>query len=393
MALPRVFAALTSALMSYLDDDFNAVGALTTLQTTSSGTNAVTLTPAANAPSIAAYGLPNPVRFGFQAPSTSTGAVTLRINALAFLKVFLPSGVQANTGDLTANGYYEVVYLASLDTGAGGWIIASSLPGTGAAPVSLGSAKGLVVTNNAGTPATKIDITASRIVPVTSTGSPVFLTSFSATVDLTTTGLNGMDTGARPANGWVYIYALSNGTLTGAIATTTSPTAGSFSPTPTGYIYSAFVGAMWCDGSQNLMRSKQQGRHAQYIIGTNPTNSRNMATGVAGTFSTTSPTLASITVTSYVPLTAGVIYGQATAGLAGGTGSSIVIAPNTSWGGVNNGPSGSGGNIYPLWINAVTSTWGGSFVMALEGTTIAWASAAAGGGVACLGWDDYYVNA
>lgn len=382
MALPRVFAALTSAQMSYLDEDFNAVAALTTVQSTASGTNTITLTPAANAPTVGAYGLPNPVRFGFLAGATSSGAVTLRVNALAFLKVFLPSGVQANTGDMNSGSYYEVVYLASLDSGNGGWVIASALPGTGTTPVALGSARGLVVTNNAGTPSTKIDITASKIVPVTSTGAPVFLSSFSATIDLTTSGLNGMDTGARPTNGWVYIYALSNGSLTGGIATTTSPTAGSFSPTPSGYIYSFYVGAMFLDGSQNLKRSRQAGRRAQYTV-VSATNTA--AYPVIGT--TTSATLAALAVTSVVPLTASEIT---VIGSAGGASSNYVISPNNQTVAII---TGGGANPAYMGVVNVGTTNQVTGTMILESTNIYGATNGGTLNVSCPGWIDYYVNA
>lgn len=397
MALPHTFAALTTAQMSFLDDNDAALGALTTLQCTAAGTNSITLTPAANAPAIAAYGLPNPVRFGFVASATSTGPVTLRVNALAFLKLFLPSGVQANTGDINATSYYELVYLSTLDSGNGGVVVASALPGTGSAPVANGSAKGLVVTNNAGTPATKVDITAGKTVLVSSTGAPIFLSSFSGTCDLTTTGLNGMDTGSRPASGWVYLYALSNGSLQGTIATQTSPTAGSFSPVPSGYIYSMYVGAMWLDGSSNLFRSKQVGRKTQSIVGTNPAATAVIANGVINTFSETSPAFTPTTtsVATFVPATAGEIQLLVSGHWKGGSVSSVLIAPNTAWGGTQNGPQGSNGNIFPVWLDSAGGTTQMSLIatMVLETMNIFIASSAAGAAIGLLGWTDYYVAA
>ncbi len=107
------------------------------------------------------------------------------------------------------------------------------------------------ITNNSGTPNTKIDITAGTSVLVTTAGLPKFLSSVAVTIDLTTTGANGMDTGSRPTSGWVYTYVISNGSVTAGLATATSPTAGSPSY-PSGYIYAAYAGAMYCDGSQNL---------------------------------------------------------------------------------------------------------------------------------------------
>lgn len=396
MALPHTFAALSSAQMSFLDDNDQALGALTTLQATASGTNSITLTPAANAPAVSAYGLPSPVRFGFVAAATSSGAVTARVNALAFLKVFLPSGVQANTGDITSGFYYEVVYIASLDSGNGGLQIVSALPGAGTSPASIGSAKGLIVTNNAGTPSTKIDITANKAVMCTSSGLPVFASAVSVTIDLTTAGANGMDTLPRPTSGWVYIYLISNGSVTAGIATTTSPTAGSFSPVPSGYIYSCYVGAMYCDGSQNLMRTLQEGNIAEYklVAASNTTIPPNISNGTVGTYSATAPTLSAVSITNVVPLTASSIYVTANSQWKGGAAATLLVAPSTTWGGANNGPQGSNGVTYPIAIVATgtqmpnLAAW-----ISLEATTIAFASSAAGGAVSCLGWRDYYVNA
>lgn len=377
MGFPHTFAALSTAQMSFLDDNFNAAGALTTVQATSSGTNAFTLTPAANAPAVTAYGLPNPVRFGFVAASTSTGTVTARVNALAFLKVFLPSGVQANTGDINGTSYYEVIYLATLDSGNGGFLIVSALPASGTTPVATGNAKGLVVTNNAGTAATKIDITASKAVLVTSTGAPIFVTSPTATIDLTTTGLNGMDTGARPANGWVYCYLISNGVSVGGIATTTSPTAGSFSPVPSGYIYSLYVGAFFLNGSSNLMGIKQLGRRAQYIVGLSGTTVAPLV------FSgTTASTWGSKSIVNFVPLTASVCIGAVSY-----NNSEVGIAPNGNY-----GVPTAATNAPPTGTNTATTQGTLEFNLLLESTNLfIWTSATSQ--LYVNGWDDYYVNA
>lgn len=380
MALPRIFAALTSAQMSYLDDDFNAVGALVTIQATATGTNTITLTPAANAPVVSAYGLPNPVRFGFVAANTSSGPVSARANALAFLNVYLPNGVQADTGDIAATDYYEIVYNGALDSGNGGWIIVSALPGTGVSPAQLANAVGLSVTNNAGTPSTKIDITASKMVLTTAGGLPVLASSFSATCDLTTTGLNGMDTGARPTSGWVYIYALSNGTLTGCVATATSPTAGSFSPTPTGYIYSMYVGAMWLDGSQNLFRSKGHGRRWQHtlVAATNTATYPQIGT-------TASATAVAKSITTFVPLTAGAIGCLANTATVN---SNITLSPNDVSAAV---VSASNPSIL-AGVGATFPQVSGMFI--LESTNIYIAINSGGTlGLFCWGWEDYYVNA
>jgi hypothetical protein len=69
-----------------------------------------------------------------------------------------------------------------------------------------------------------------------------------------------------------------------------------------------------------------------------------------------------------------------------GSASNVQVAPSTSWGGTNNGPTGSGGNIYPIWIlsgaNKNDTAW-----FTVEGS-IGWAADAAGGAIAVLGWED-----
>src|SRR5258708_34910270 len=102
MALPTIFNTLPAvgttvpATAAQLDGDLNAVGAMAVTQCTSAGTNAITLTPLANQPSITGY--VNGQLFSFLPTATSTGAVTAQINALPFIQVFLPSAVQAAAG-------------------------------------------------------------------------------------------------------------------------------------------------------------------------------------------------------------------------------------------------------------------------------------------------------
>lgn len=389
MALPTVFANATTATGQELDDDFNAVGATGSIRSVASGTNTITLVPIANSPAVTAYGTGYPLRFGFVAAVTSTGSVTARINALTFLKVYLPSGVQAGSGDILTGVYYEVVYVSSYDSGSGGWVITSALP-TGSI-VEIGNTRNLNIANNSGTPSTKIDITATSAILATSAGTPLLASSASVTIDLTTVGANGMDTGGRPTSGWVYLYLISNGSATAGLASATSPTVGSPS-FPSGYIYSTYVGAMYCDGSQNLLRSRQRGNRAQYVVvaSTNTAICPVIANGVAGTYSATTPTLAAVTVTGNsgkVPLTAAIIVINASNAYGSGSLSNVIIAPNTAWGGTNNGPAGSAGQIYPCYLPN-TAGHLQQLQLMLEAATIAWAADAAGGGISCGGWFD-----
>ena len=63
------------------------------------------------------------MRFLWKPNAASTGAVTINIDGLGAKKVYLPSGSQAGSGDISANAIYDLVYIASLDSSNGGFKI------------------------------------------------------------------------------------------------------------------------------------------------------------------------------------------------------------------------------------------------------------------------------
>lgn len=89
-----------------------------------SGTNVITLTPLTASPLIESY--VDYEVYGFTAAATSTGAVTATVvpksGSLSTLKVFV-GGTQANTGDVVADRFYWLVYVKSLDSGSGGFVL------------------------------------------------------------------------------------------------------------------------------------------------------------------------------------------------------------------------------------------------------------------------------
>jgi hypothetical protein len=394
MALPTTFGPLTAASMAQLDGNFAAVGALTTLLCTATGTNAIVLTPVANQPTVNGYGLPNPLKFGFVAPAATTGSVTLEVLALGFLPVYVPAGSQATSGTLLSGQYYEVTYTtgASYNSGNGAWVLSSYQPATGVTAVAPATVSGLTISNDPGTPNTKIQVRAVNGCLVSSVGAPIYFTIGSFAIDLTvgtvTSTAGGMDGESRPASGWVYLYAISTGSGAAGLATKTAPQAGL--PTlPSGYVYYAYLGAMYCDGSSNLMQTKQLGPDAQYTVvaSSNTPTPPVIANGIAGTFSATSPVLAAVSVSTVVPPTASFInILSAVDWQAAGT-SDVQIAPNASYAGTNNGPRGTHGFIWPNTNS--TQLENTATYMMLESTNIYWASNGAGGALACLGWTDY----
>lgn len=269
MALPVTFGPLTTASMGQLDQNFSAVGALTVVQCTATGTNSIVLTPSANQPTVNGYGLLNPLKFGFTAPASSTGSVTLEINALGFLPVYTQNGVQATSGTLISGNYYEVTYTtgAIYNSGSGAWVLSSYQAATGVAAITAPAVNGLSIFNNAGTPTTQIDVSFGRSCLVSAVGAPAFVGSGTFTINLTTgtvtPAANGMDGTSRPSSGWVYLYAISTGSGAAGLGSLVSPLSGA-PALPAGYSFYAYLGAMRCDGSSNLMRTLQRGNVAQY---------------------------------------------------------------------------------------------------------------------------------
>ena len=106
--------------MSALDTQFNNVASGMELPCTASGTNAISLTPLVNFPSLSGYNELGGYRF--VAVNTSTGLVTLQYNGLGFLPVYHADGVtQANIGDFVINQQYIVTFHQALNAGGGGF--------------------------------------------------------------------------------------------------------------------------------------------------------------------------------------------------------------------------------------------------------------------------------
>lgn len=266
--------------------------------------------------------------------------------------------------------------------GSGNWytsVANNNLPMQ--SPQSSGSFSKLVITNNAGTPNTKIDVSADVIV-LSKPGSQVRLSSPSFTIDGSLSGVvNGLDTGILQASTWYYVYAIAGVSLTGTVSSggliSTSATAPSL---PSGYTYSKRIGAFRTDASIHFYRVIQRGNRSQYIVGTNPSAALVMAAGTAGTYSATAPVWVAVPIGTFVPPTSISIRFWLLGVRGGGAASNMIAAPNNSYA----GPSNASGNAPPAW------SLGGMMIcdFILESTNIYWASSAAGGAVLCQGWED-----
>ncbi len=145
MPLPFTFAGLSSAQMSDLDANFSALGALTAIPCTVSGTNTLVLTPLGDTPTIAAY--TDYQAFSGIAAATNSGAATAQVGGLAALPVYkdTSSGPVALAGGESVIGNAIILsYDSALNTGSGGFHLVGGVmtPGVGAAPATVTSAVG-----------------------------------------------------------------------------------------------------------------------------------------------------------------------------------------------------------------------------------------------------------
>jgi hypothetical protein len=123
MGLTTIFANLPAgnAPASYLDTNFNEVGAMGVTACTASGTNAISLTPLSNQTAVNSYG--NYQIFSFVAAGSSTSGISVNVNGVGTLGLYWPDGTQAGAQGLIAGVYYQIAYNSALNSGAGGFAV------------------------------------------------------------------------------------------------------------------------------------------------------------------------------------------------------------------------------------------------------------------------------
>lgn len=271
-------------------------------------------------------------------------------------------------------------------TGPAGATGATGATGAAAGPVG-GFVQGLKIKNNSGTPNTKIDVSAVAATMVNTSGVSLRGTSVAVTIDLTTgtstAAANGMDGEARGTSAWLYLYLINNGSTTAGLATLVSPLSGA--PTlPSGYTSYTYIGAMYVDGSGNLLRTLQQGKRANYVVtaGSNTPALPTMGSGSAG--DPTVPTWVGITLAGFVPATASAVHVSAN-GDVGGTPATVIAAPNNAY--------GTAISSNPPPVASLTGKVNSISPLPIESANAYWASSGADGYLFCVGWDDYVVTA
>lgn len=104
---------------------------------------------------------------------------------------------------------------------------------------------------------TSATVTADAVILYeTTTGAPRHFATLSETPAITTSGVNGLDTGAEASNTWYHVWAI--GTVGGVLDTLLSTS--STAPTmPGGYTFRGYLGAIRNNASSNFVRISQRG--------------------------------------------------------------------------------------------------------------------------------------
>lgn len=301
---------------------------------------------------------------------TFAAALTLTYNATSLIT---PSAgnIYTQAGDNAV-----MLYL-----GSGNWQVLSYsantyIPGVQSIAGGFKNLKIAVASNSTAT------ITADALTLEDSNGRAYRAKSVNLTLNIASSGANGLDTGTETASTWYSLWVIYNQT-TNSLACLASISA--TAPTlPAGYTFQARFGWLRNDASSNFLRTLQYGRRAQYVVGTNPTSLPVMATGNAG--SLTVPTWATVAVGAFVPSTASTIWiVPVGAGLSDGTG--FMIAPNNSYGAYN-----SLSNPAPyvwFWNNRYGLGNMPPVNLVLESSNVYWANNAGAAALICsLGWED-----
>lgn len=217
-----------------------------------SGTNSysVTLTPSTN------FGLGNGTTetfLGFfKFTNANTGPVTLNVNGSGNKPVKKQVNLDIAAGEIAAGSVHAVIF-----DGTNYQILSELFSTTVPPPIGgIGSSEGLVIINDATTPDEIVNITANAVLLQNTGGGSIQVSNPNVDIDITVSGLNGLDTGAAVIDTWYYIWLISDGTTPGGLfsLSSTAPTM------PTGYTFKALLGAIYVNSTTDLIKIWQTGR-------------------------------------------------------------------------------------------------------------------------------------
>lgn len=185
-----------------------------------------------------------------------------------------------------------------------------------------GHLAGYNTSNNAVTPNTQIDITAGSAVDSTASA---FLIGSGATIDCTTVGVLGLDTGTLTNNTWYHIFVIGKTTgVTSFIAS--ASTTPSFANT-TGYSLFRRIGSVKTNGSAQIIAFTQIGDKFSWAASVTDVSTASMGVSNA-LYTLTVPTGVKVCPLADVGTTGGnlLVFNGDEAGYAPGSGN-ITVAP------------------------------------------------------------------
>jgi hypothetical protein len=293
-------------------------------------------------------------------------------------------------GDIIATNPVSVIYFAS---GGGQFVLLNNvIQSAAASQAPLCGATHLKLSVSS---ATQAVLTADTVVMTSSGGLTQTRGSFNQTLTITNgtspppMAANGMDGETPGTNTWLDVFAIDNGAAPGVLGSLASGN-GLAPVMPAGYTFKCYMGAIFSTGAAQLQASQQNGNRAQWVVGgTGITNAGalNIANGNIGGYSGTSPTGTAQSIASWVPPTATAIRVDVSGNYKAGGPSTVLVGPNSSWFGTNNGPLGTNGAAWPCAITSVsTAQLTCDFV--LENNSLYWASSAGGAALGAMGWTD-----
>lgn len=263
-----------------------------------------------------------------------------------------------------------------VSTGSNGWYVSDGMQLaaiTSSFKNLSGSANGI---------SAAASFSADELVLKSNYGAYTTLRSVTISPSLSSSGVNGLDTGTSAASTWYSVWVIWNGTTIAGLfsLSATNPAL------PSGYTHSARVGWVRSDGTANKypLSFVQSGRSWRYKVspGTNVLGTPVMSSGTAGNIAT--PTYSAVSISAFVPPTAIKITVSANSFITNGL---LVAHPNP-----NAGPaSNSAATNMPLIFQSVGSSGGAtttSVDMIIESGSIYWASNSVNGVLACFGYED-----
>ncbi|WP_429498963.1 hypothetical protein ACQUFY_06720 [Robbsia andropogonis] len=263
--------------------------------------------------------LTDQMKVRFKAVSANTGAVTLNDSGIGAKSLYGQGNVALVGGEIVSGGEYEAVYNSTAGVyqlvaqSGGSMQVAAAVASSQA--LTLGQAQLMFTPVLGATPrlsanvtvgATTATFTDDAITCATSlTGTSYRIAGFSASINLATTGIGGMDTGTATAGGFLAVYAAYNpttkaygvfGSMEGSVA---PPKIYGGANLPSGYTATALIAVVPISSTAGQFNSFS-------VHGTRHTRSL-----VAPANTTTGPTtLTGLTLAGYVPKAARTVYGS-----------------------------------------------------------------------------------